>query len=185
MVLQRPQPGSWTYEDLLALPDDGRRYEIIEGDLFEMTGPDPAHADAVRNLITMLLPWFAALRMTWFTAPLDIMFGAANPVQPDLVGFAEGGAWRRSRRGIEGVPTFVVEILSPSTRGKDLLTKRTLYQQSGVLEYWIVDPANRSVEVLTLDEGQLRTFSRAEGAEAVRSRLFPDLAFPASAVFAE
>jgi len=128
MVLQRPQPGSWTYEDLVALPDDGKRYEIIEGVLFEMTGPDAAHADAIRNLMHLLHPYCVALGMTYFTAPLDIIFGAANPVQPDLVALAGGGAWRRSRRGVEGTPTLVIEVLSPSTRGKDLVTKRSLYQ---------------------------------------------------------
>ena len=185
MVLQRPQPGNWTYEDLLALPDDGKRYEIIAGELFEMTGPDGVHALAVRNLIDLLLPWFKVTSMEWFTAPLDVFFGAANPVQPDLVAFTRDGQWRLSRRGIDGVPTLVVEVLSPSTRGKDLVTKRALYQQSGVEEYWLVDPANGSVEVLALEQGFLRTFCRAEGDEPVRSRLFPDLAFPARAVFAE
>jgi len=185
MVLQRPQPGSWTYEDLLALPDDGRRYEIIEGDLFEMTGPDLAHSEAVINLIYLLRPFVEALRLKLLTAPSDIFFGAANPVQPDIAAFLPDGDWRRTRRGIEGVPAFVVEVLSPSTRGKDLLTKRSLYQQSGVSEYWLVDPETRSVEVLALEDGLFHPFSRAGGDGPVRSRLFPDLAFPASAVFAE
>jgi len=185
MVLQRPQPGSWTYEDLLALPDDGTRYEIIEGDLFEMTGPDGAHALAIRNLIALLLPWFAATGMEWFTAPLDIFFGAANPVQPDLVAFTRNGQWRLSRRGIDGVPALAIEVLSPSTRGKDLLVKKPLYERSGVSECWIVDPADRTVQVLSLQGDAYQEICRAEGDGPVRSRLFPDLDVPASAVFAE
>ena len=183
MVLQRPQPGSWTYEDLLALPDDGTRYEIIVGDLYEMTGPDAAHSLAVISLLRRLFPFTDALEMTLLTAPSEIFFAGASPVQPDLVAFLPGDHWRGTSRGFEGVPAFVVEVLSPSTRGKDLLTKRDLYERSGIDEYWIVDPAERTVRVLVLENGVYRDLVRAEGDAPVRSRLFPDLDFPASAVF--
>lgn len=185
MAMRRPEPGYWTYDDLKTLPDDGRRYEIVEGVLCEMTGPSSPHAVSVRNLIALLLPVFAALRMEWFTAPLDVFFSGANPVQPDLLAYFRGGATRRSLRGIEGPPDFVVEVLSPSTRGHDLLTKRTLYARAGVREYWLVDPEAQTIEVLALEGQGLQSILVAAGDEVVRSALFPDVAFPASAVFAD
>jgi Uma2 family endonuclease len=178
-----PAQGTWTWEDLQALPEDGVRREIIGGELFEMTGPTPEHADAVRNLLFLLAPYFRALRMTFFTAPLDIFFPDASPVQPDIFALRRDGGWTRSDRGIEGAPDFVIEVLSPSTRGRDRLTKRALYQQAGVQEYWLVDVESQSVEVLALEGGSLSTFAQATGEELVRSRLFPDLTFPAADIF--
>ncbi|MGI9255177.1 MAG: Uma2 family endonuclease [Thermomicrobiales bacterium] len=187
MALQRiePPPGTWTWEDLRALPDDGVRREIIAGELFEMTGPSAEHALAIANLIELLLAAFTAARMRWFTAPLDVFFPNASPVQPDLFALARDGAWSRSERGIEGAPAFIVEVLSPATRGRDLLTKRSLYQLAGVREYWLADPAARTVEVLALDGETFVTLCRAGGDEPVCSRLFPEVAFPASAVFSD
>jgi Uma2 family endonuclease len=184
-ITPMPAPGTWTWEDLRSFPDDGVRREIIAGDLFEMTGPTPEHADAVRNLMFLLAPYFRALGMTFFTAPLEVFFPDASPVQPDLFAFERAGGWSRSERGIEGAPAFVVEVLSPSTRGRDQLTKRALYQRAGVGEYWLVDPNARTIEVLALDGETLVTFSRATGSDAVRSRMFSGLAFPASAIFTD
>jgi Uma2 family endonuclease len=178
-----PAQGTWTWEDLQALPDDGVRREIIGGELFEMTGPSGEHGLAVANLIELLLSAFATARMRWFTAPLDVFFPDANPVQPDIFALQRDGAWTRSDRGIEGAPEFVIEVLSPSTRGRDRLTKRALYQQAGVQEYWLVDVESQSVEVLALEGGSLSTFAQATGEELVRSRLFPDLTFPAADIF--
>ena len=182
-IAPAPRQGTWTWEDLQALPGDGARREIIGGELFEMTGPTPEHADAVRNLLFLLAPFFRALGMTFFTAPLDVFFPGASPIQPDLFAMRRDGPWSRSERGIEGAPEFVIEALSPSTRGRDRLTKRALYQQAGVREYWLVDVEARSLEVLVLDGETLVAFSRAAGDEPVRSRMFPGLAFHASAVF--
>ncbi|HEX5498079.1 MAG TPA: Uma2 family endonuclease, partial [Thermomicrobiales bacterium] len=106
----------WTYEDLLALPEDGKRYEIIEGTLYEMTGPNTAHAAAVMNLIAMLLPLVAALGCRLFTAPVDVFVRGANPVQPDLMAILPGSRATVVRRGIEGPPDLVIEVISPSNR---------------------------------------------------------------------
>jgi Uma2 family endonuclease len=178
-----PKPGTWTWEDLQALPDDGVRREIIGGEVFEMTDPSAEHGDAVRNLLFLLAPYFRALGMTFFTAPLEVFFTNATPVQPDIFALRRGGDWSRSERGIEGAPVFVVEVLSPSIRGRDQLTKRALYQQAGVEEYWLVDPVAQTVEVLALNGGVLVEHSRAAGDEPARSRMFPELAFTAAEIF--
>ena len=144
MAITKPA-GSWTYEDLFSLPDDGRRYEIIEGELYEMPAPNLVHATVVMNLIALLLPIVSSLDGRLFTAPLDVFFQGADPVQPDIVVILPGWSGNLPLRGPEGAPDLLIEVLSPANRGHDLLTKRALYARAGVREYWIVDPTNRTV----------------------------------------
>jgi Uma2 family endonuclease len=87
-------------------------------------------------------------------------------------------------RGVEGAPDLLIEILSPANRGHDLLTKRALYARAGVREYWIVDPASRTVEILALDRDAFHTAQRASGDDAVISSLLGDATFPLAAIFA-
>jgi Uma2 family endonuclease len=176
--------GSWTYEDLLALPDDGRRYEIIEGELYEMPPPSWNHAATIMALLRLLAPIFEALGGELATAPVGVFFAGADPVQPDIVGLLPESPAIPVRRGIAGPPDLVIEVLSPSNRGHDRLTKRALYAQAGVREYWLVDPDRRAVEVLTLDRDALRTAQNASGDESVVSPLLGGAAFPLAAIFA-
>ena len=183
MAVTKPA-GTWTYEDLLDLPDDGRRYEIVDGELHEMTGPNLDHGSAVMNLIELLLPVVRSLGARLFTAPVDVFFPGANPVEPDLIVLLPDRLALRSKRGIEGAPSLLVEVLSPSNPEWDLITKRALYGRGGVPEYWLVSPEAATVEVLVLAGDLYRTHVRAGGDELVTSPLLPGLSFPASAVFA-
>ncbi len=185
MAMRRPEPGFWTYDDLLAMPEDGRRYEIVEGMLREMTGPTWEHGTAVHNLVTLLTPFVRAMGGLLRKAPQDVFFPGADPVQPDLFAILPGNPGNRVRRGFEGVPDLVVEVLSPSTRGHDGLTKRALYGRAGVREYWLVDPDSRTIEVLALDGDVLRHARGGSDEDVVRSGLLPDAAFPVAAVFAD
>ena len=182
MALTKPA-GSWTYEDLFSLPDDGRRYEIIEGELYEMPAPNWDHAVTIMNLILLLAPVVQALGGRVLTAPLDVFFEGADPVQPDIVVLLPESGAMGEGRGVEGPPDLLVEVLSPSNRGHDLLTKRALYARAGVREYWIVDPASQTVEVLTLDRDAFHSLQRASGDDAVISSLLGDGAFPLAAIF--
>lgn len=163
--------GTWTYDDLLALPDDGRRYEIIEGALFEMPAPSLDHAMILANLVLLIGPLVRSLGGTFFFAPLDVFFQGADPVQPDLLAILPGWEGKLRPRGPEGAPDLVIEVLSPSNRGHDLVTKRRLYGRAGVREYWIVDPAARSVEILTRHENALHSTIVAQGEGEIRSPL--------------
>jgi len=186
MALTRPTPapGTWTYDDLVAMPDDGKRYEIIEGELYEMPGTTWAHAMAIVNLILLLGPIVRALGGAIATAPLDVFFPGADPVQPDILILLPRSPAKPSRRGVEGRPDIAIEVLSPSNRGHDLLTKRALYARAGVREYWIVDPEARTLEILVLDGDALRSRQTALADDPVRSPLLPAAAFPVSALFA-
>ena len=180
----RLQDRAWTYADLEALPDDGRRYEIIEGTLFEMTAPKPPHALVLMALIELLLPIVRALRGELLAAPIDVFVRGAEPVQPDLLVLLPGGAARFGPNGIEGPPDLVVEVLSPSTRLHDTLTKRALYERAGVREYWLVDPDARTIELLGLVDGSFRSRGVFAGETALASALLPAAPFPAAGVFA-
>jgi Uma2 family endonuclease len=183
MALTRPA-GTWTYDDLLSLPDDGKRYEIIEGDLYEMPPPSAYHAVTRINLLFVLGPAVLARGGRIFTAPFDVFFLGANPIQPDIVVTLTELGGRLRRRGFEGVPDLVVEVLSPSNRVHDVLTKRALYARAGVREYWIVDPIERSVDVLTLDRDAFHAAQLATGNDAVISPVLDGAEFPLAAIFA-
>lgn len=91
---------------------------------------------------------------------------------------------RISERGIEGAPTLVVEIVSPSTRETDRHTKRRLYASSGLPWYWIVDPESRAVEVYTLEAGSYALNARLAGDEPLSPEPFSELALPAASLWA-
>ena len=176
---------TWRYEDLFDLPDDGRRYEIIEGELFEMPAPSLVHARVVMKLIRLLLPIVERLGGELLTAPLDVFFPGADPVEPDIVVLLPGGTAVGVGRGIEGPPDLVIEAISPSNRAHDDLTKRALYARGGVREYWLVDPAAGTIEVMTLDRDAYHAGAVSAGEAVVASPLLPAVAFPAAAVFAD
>ncbi|MFN8592279.1 MAG: Uma2 family endonuclease [Thermomicrobiales bacterium] len=177
-------PGAWTYNDLLALPDDGTRYEIIDGELYEMPAPSWEHGIVVMNLILLLGPLVRSLGGTIATSPVDVFFPGADPVEPDILVMLPGSRAAGGGRGVQGPPDLLIEVLSPSTRTHDLVTKRSLYARGGVREYWIVDPQARTVEVLTLDGGRYRSALSVVTGEAVTSPVLGDAVFSLTEVFA-
>ena len=122
----------WTYADLKELPDDGRRWEIVEGALVEMTGPTTLHGRVVVNLARLLLPIMDALGAEFFVAPQDVLLPDGSVVEPDLLAILPDGLAWPSLRGIEGPPDLVVEVVSPSSRQHFTVTKRALYGRTGV-----------------------------------------------------
>ncbi|HEU5434334.1 MAG TPA: Uma2 family endonuclease [Thermomicrobiales bacterium] len=183
MALTKPT-GAWTYDDLLRFPDDGKRYEIIEGTLYEMPSPLLVHAQVIANLMFFLGALVRSLDGRLFTAPLDVFVPGGDPVQPDVIVILPGGAAKPVRRGIEGPPDLAIEVLSPSNRGHDRLTKRALYATAGVREYWIVDPEARTVEVLALHLDAFHAVQTAAGDDRIESSLLPALDLAATDVFA-
>jgi Uma2 family endonuclease len=183
MALTKPA-GEWRYEDLLSLPEDGKRYEIIEGVLYEMPAPIWIHALTIRNLMFLLGPVIDALGGWLVTAPVDVFFRGADPVQPDMVIMLPGSAARPVHRGVEGPPDLLIEVLSPSNQGHDLLTKRALYARAGVREYWIVDPDSRTISVLSLERDALHAVYEGVDRGEVVSPLLDGTSFPISRIFA-
>jgi len=183
-MAQTKLAGAWCYEDILTFPDDGRRYEIIEGDLYEMPSPTSVHAATIINLIALLLPLVAKFRGRLFTAPLDVFIPGGDPVQPDVLVVLPDGKARVELRGVEGPPDLVIEVVSPSNRGRDLLTKRALYARAGVREYWLVNPEARTIEILALDRDAFHLAVAASGDETPVSPLLGQLPITANELFA-
>ena len=171
-----------TYKDYEALPADGRRYELHEGELSVTPAPSPQHQRILGNLNEVVRQHVKARGLgEVFFAPIDCILGETTVVQPDLVYLDTSRLPIVSGRGIEGPPTLVVEILSPTTTLIDRSTKRQLYARYGVPYYWIVDPEARTVEAYVLSEEGYQLATRAAGPEAVSLPPLPDLALvPAS-----
>lgn len=164
-------PGTWTYDDLFSLPDDGKRYEIIEGMLYQLPSAGWDHATVVMNLIQLLLPVVRGLNGILLTAPLDVFVPGRDPVIPDILALLPQTRAVPRMRGVEGPPDLIVEVASPSNRVHDLLTKRALYGRAGVREYWIVEPSTRSAEMLILHGDALHTAQIAAGNDTMTSPL--------------
>ncbi|HVT57085.1 MAG TPA: Uma2 family endonuclease [Thermoanaerobaculia bacterium] len=147
MTTRSPAP-KLTYDDLLRLPEDRLRHELIDGEHFMSPSPTLQHQRIVLNLGRILSTFVLARRLgEVFVAPLDVLFSNVDVVEPDVLYVASEGADRLQERFIAGAPDLVVEVLSKSTRGLDKIKKRRLYERGGVREYWIVDPTTETVEI--------------------------------------
>jgi len=139
-------PDYWTVERLHQLPDDGQRYEIIDGELHVSPAPSFRHQGAVLDLVRVLLPYCDTLGLCLLFAPAAVTWSPRTEVQPDILVMPMVGGRRPERFEDVGRLELAVEVLSPSTRQWDRFTKRREYQRRGVPEYWIVDLDSRYVE---------------------------------------
>jgi len=147
-MAQRAFPLAWTVDDLDLLPDDGNRYEIIDGELFVTPAPIYVHQRAQMQLISRMLGYVEALDLELLAAPTAVRASELTEVQPDLLVLYRSPPNALEARWVP-MPTLAlaVEILSPSTRQRDRGLKRRTYLANGVAEYWIVDLQRRCVQV--------------------------------------
>jgi Uma2 family endonuclease len=144
-AMAMPDVARWTRAEVLALPDDGMRHELIDGELIVTPAPRVRHQDGVTALTTILLPYVQEHRLGRFYAvPADLEMLPDQLTQPDL--FVVPPGIRFDRWEDAPTPVLVIEVASPSTARYDRGTKRRLYQRAGVPEYWIVDLDARLVE---------------------------------------
>lgn len=139
-----------TCEDLRKTPDDGRRYEIIGGQLVVSASPILKHQKLSLRLTDLLYALAKSGLGELFEAPTDVERGPNDIVVPDLVFVTKARLGILGREKIAGAPDILIEILSPSTRGRDEREKRDLYARFGVPEYWLVDPVRNAVRAMTL-----------------------------------
>ena len=173
------------YTDLLALPEDGRRYEIHEGELVLVPSPLLRHQLAARAVFLLLDSYARETGGDALFAPLDIVFDEYDVVQPDVVFFsAERRHLLRPDVVVRIAPDIAVEVLSPSTAATDRGRKMRMFARYGVREYWIVDPVLEQIEIHVLEDGAYRQAQVASGDDIVRSVLLPDLTFKAARAFA-
>jgi Uma2 family endonuclease len=185
MTGRTPTAYRLTYRDWLQLPDDGRLYEVLEGELFVAPPPSLDHQFASSNLHHHVGTFVRhAQSGRALAAPTGVRLDNDTVLEPDIVVVLREHADRLGEQVIEGPPDLVVEILSPATARRDALRKRRAYERHGVPEYWIVDPVARTVEVLVLHgERYRRDGIHAEG-ERFRSRVLVGFELDVAEVFA-
>jgi Uma2 family endonuclease len=131
-----------SYDDFLLFPDDGKRHELIGGEHYVTPSPNIRHQEISGRLHLLIGAWLQEHPVgRIFYAPLDVLFSKFDVVEPDLLYVSNERAERLlAGQHVTGAPDIVVEIASPGTRKRDETIKRRLYERSGVIEYWVVDP---------------------------------------------
>ena len=177
--------GCWTYDSYAAIPDDGRRYEVVDGVLYMTPAPNIGHqaSDALLTTHLVIHVQFAGLGRV-FPAPTDVQLAPGAVVQPDVVVVLNAHLSIITEKRIIGTPDLVVEIASPGTAGYDRRTKQDAYAKARVPEYWLVDPYARTVEVLCLEGDAYRSAGVVEGDATLPSRVLPDFPVHAAQFFA-
>ncbi len=136
----------WTAERWRALPDDGKRYEVLDGELYVSPSPSSRHNEVGESLFERMRPWAKSQRLARVRySPADIEFSSRRVLQPDLYAIPwrdrAPADWSESRDLL-----LAVEVISPGSERADRHQKRLIYQSQRVPEYWVVDPASRQVE---------------------------------------
>lgn len=172
-----------TIADLDAMPDDGRRYELIDGEIIVSAAPSWIHQQVVGNLYLLLRAWVDPHALGQIAlAPVDILLSESSAVQPDLV-YASTLNLTNIRLGrFHGAPDLAVEVISPTNRDHDTVTKMFRYAQSGILEYWLVDPMTRTIQILALVDG-IYVPQKANDKGHYASVVLPGLVIDPEAIF--
>jgi len=139
----------WTYEDLVALGDDGLRHEIIDGEHRVNASPNLRHQRIVQDLGFEIMLWLKLhpIGEMWCVA-VDVVFTKHDVVVPDIIYVSNERREILADANVQGAPDLVVEVLSPSTRRWDQINKRRLYAAKNVPEFWIIDPRTNTVRVI-------------------------------------
>ena len=182
-----PPQGEWTWEDYLRLPEDGQRYEIIQGVLYVSPAPTFDHQFALGRLFRLLDRHAGDHNLGLvLVAPFDIrLFPGADSVQPDLMFFRPGNTPAAGAANFQGVPDLIVEVVSPGSTRLDQFIKFGAYENAGVPEYWLVDPRARAVTLFALDPNtrEYVELARAGAGEKLSSPSFPGLEIPVGSLF--
>ncbi len=176
-IIPLPEAGQWTWDDLQAVPDQAHHhYELIEGQILMSPSPTLTHQRCVMRLALRLAAAVPA-DLEVLPAPFDFVPEPGTSLQPDLLVVRRGTT--EPNRTV-APPVLAVEVLSPSTRTTDTVTKRALYERFGVPHYWIVDPDELSIVALRLAaDGRYRDAEPVGDFSAVEP--FP-VSFPVAAL---
>ena len=170
------------YDDYLLMPSDGRRYEIIDGELYVNPAPATRHQAISVRLLFALHGFVVSRDLGYvFHAPIDVRLGEHDIVEPDIVYVSATRAHIITDKNIVGAPDLVIEILSHSNREYDTRVKFHRYEQHGVREYWIIDPENNVASIYRRSGAR---FEAVEVADALTTPLLPGLSIPLSDIFA-
>jgi Uma2 family endonuclease len=180
----RPQ-GSWTYEDWLNFPEDGWKYEIINGVLYMTPPPAVGHQRSSIGLATRMYSYVGKHDLgEVLTAPCGVRLpNQPVPVEPDIFFIKKDRLHIIGDQLVEGAPNLIVEILSPSNANYDRETKFKVYQEAGIPEYWLVDYQRKTVEVFSLSEGVYTLLGKYKVGDTVTSKELSGFKVPVKNIF--
>jgi Uma2 family endonuclease len=172
-----------TVEDYMGLPDDGRRYQVLDGELDVMPAPRIVHQRLICHLVRLMEPLEAMGLFRIFPAPVDVILDRHTVVQPDVVLVRLVRLSIVGELNIQGPPDVLIEILSPSRRRLDRVTKKAIYAKSAVPYYWIVDPDTDSIDFYKLSGGSFAHVVTATAPAIARPEELAGLEIPLVEVF--
>lgn len=181
MELQRRRV---SYDDLAQMPDDGRRYELYDGEVVVVPSPILLHQVVAWRVCRILDDYAGQTGGLAVASPMDVIFSDYDVVQPDIL-FLTADSMRTVSLmdRVRQPPDLAVEVLSPSTASNDRGRKMRMFQRYGVPEYWIVDPIAETIEIYRLAESAYALVGTFSGSEKMYSSALPDLTVVPSSVF--
>jgi len=178
-----------TFEEYLNITKESEnRYEYIDGEIFLLASPSYVHQKAVGGIFGEFLAWFRGHKCEPLVSPFDVTLFRGereeniNVVQPDVIVICDPERIDEEGR-YQGTPALVVEVLSDSTRNKDLIKKLGLYMESGVKEYWVVNTASAEIYVYAFAGHSINRILTFKGGERAESVVFPGLSIDLKWVF--
>lgn len=176
---------SWTYAELVAeLPESNQPMELWDGKLLIWPTPSFAHQQVVFRFHDELKRHVRSNTLgKTISAPMDMVLAPSRAVQPDVM-FISSAKLSLVNDRLMGAADLVAEVISPTSRQRDRIEKRNLYEQHGVQEYWLIDPEAQTVEVLHLEKGAYSLVGRSRPGEVAQSRLLAGFTVPVAALFA-
>jgi Uma2 family endonuclease len=151
--MSRHPAADWTYSEYASLPDDGQKYEVIDGEVCVTPAPSLTHQEIAGRLYRALISYVEEHKLGRVLWDVDLLFVSGQFLRPDLVYVSAERSHGLSDRGVEVAPDLVIEVLSPQSRQIDRVKKPPRYREFGVREYWVVDPVAHAVEVYALARG--------------------------------
>lgn len=178
-----------SYEEYLKMTEESEnRYEYIDGEIILLASPLYPHQKAVREILVSFSAWFRDKDCEPLDAPFDVLLHRLgntekiNSVQPDIIVICDRDKIDETGK-YRGTPSLVVEVLSESTRSRDMVQKLSLYMESGVQEYWVVNTQSREIYIYTFMNNKLADILTFKGEEHAQSVSFPGLEVSLNQVF--
>ncbi|WNS76615.1 type II toxin-antitoxin system Phd/YefM family antitoxin [Bacillus sp. DTU_2020_1000418_1_SI_GHA_SEK_038] len=177
-----------SFEEFLNLTKESEeRYEYIDGEIFLLASPKTVHQVTLTELFVIFYNWFKGKKCTPLVAPYDIELKRSpdnkSIVQPDMMVICDLEEKLDDNDYYKGVPDLVVEILSESTRRKDMIKKLDLYMSCGVKEYWIVNPLNNEISIYLFEDKNISNNMTFKQNEAAHSYVFSGLSVELNSIF--
>jgi prevent-host-death family protein len=179
-----------SYQDYLRITEESEnRYEYIGGELYLLASPTYPHQKAVGEIFGVFITWFRGKDCEPLVSPFDITLikdekeENINVVQPDIIVICDRDKINEDGKYL-GTPPLVVEVLSDSTKSKDLIKKLNLYMESGVAEYWVVNTATAEIYIYVFAQRNIQTILTSKKGEKAKSMFFPGLEVDLKQIFA-